>query len=91
MERLPVSQIRQYASTNKKGTNVLGMVEAAEKLGFTAKGVKKGKTVIIISYRLSTVMKADKIIEEGEHEKLIAKRSAYYSLWEKQFPMLYEI
>jgi len=38
--RLPVSRIRQYASTDKKGTNVLGMVEAAEKLGFTAKGVK---------------------------------------------------
>ena len=38
--KLPLSRIRQYASTDKKGTNVLGMVEAAEKLGFTAKGVK---------------------------------------------------
>ncbi|CAN2040700.1 ATP-binding cassette, subfamily C, bacteriocin exporter [Candidatus Magnetomoraceae bacterium gMMP-15] len=38
--RLPISRIRQYAFTDKKGTNVLGMVEAAEKLGFTAKGVK---------------------------------------------------
>jgi|LGVF01.1.fsa_nt_gb ATP-binding cassette subfamily B protein len=38
--RLPLSRIRQYASTDKKGTNVLGMVEAAEKLGFSAKGVK---------------------------------------------------
>lgn len=37
---LPLSRIRQYASTDKKGTNVLGMVEAAEKLGFSAKGVK---------------------------------------------------
>jgi ABC-type bacteriocin transporter len=36
----PVSRIRQYASTDKKGTNVLGMIEAAEKLGFAAKGVK---------------------------------------------------
>jgi len=36
----PISRIRQYASTDKKGTNVLGMIEAAEKLGFTAKGVK---------------------------------------------------
>jgi len=38
--RLPISRIRQYASTDKKGTNVLGMVEAAGRLGFTAKGVR---------------------------------------------------
>lgn len=37
---LPISRIRQYASTDAKGTNVLGMIEAAAKLGFTAKGVK---------------------------------------------------
>ena len=37
---LAVSKIRQYASTDKKGTNVLGMTEAAQKLGFDAKGVK---------------------------------------------------
>jgi ATP-binding cassette subfamily B protein len=38
--KLPVSRIRQYAFTDKKGTNVLGMIEAAQKLGFEAKGVK---------------------------------------------------
>ncbi|MDR8389590.1 peptidase domain-containing ABC transporter [Aliifodinibius sp. S!AR15-10] len=38
--QLPIARIRQYASTDKKGTNVLGMIEAAEELGFTAKGVK---------------------------------------------------
>ena len=37
---LPVARIRQMASTDKKGTNVLGMIEAAEKIGFEAKGVK---------------------------------------------------
>jgi ATP-binding cassette, subfamily C, bacteriocin exporter len=37
---LPVSRVRQYASTDTKGTNVLGLIEAAEKLGFQAKGVK---------------------------------------------------
>jgi ATP-binding cassette, subfamily C, bacteriocin exporter len=37
---MPISKIRQYASTDKKGTNILGMIEAAGKLGFTAKGVK---------------------------------------------------
>lgn len=38
--RYPVSRIRQYASTDKKGTNLLGLVEAATKLGFSAKGVR---------------------------------------------------
>lgn len=38
--QLPIAHIRQYAGTDKKGTNVLGMVEAAEKLGFEAKGVR---------------------------------------------------
>lgn len=37
---IPISKIRQYASTDKKGTNILGLIEAAEKLGLTAKGVK---------------------------------------------------
>jgi ATP-binding cassette subfamily B protein len=37
---MPISKIRQMASTDKQGTNVLGMVEAAEKVGFIAKGVK---------------------------------------------------
>ncbi len=37
---LPIARIRQYANTDKRGTNVLGIIEAAEKMGFTAKGVK---------------------------------------------------
>ena len=37
---IPIARIRQYAGTDKKGTNVLGMIEAAEKLGFEAKGVR---------------------------------------------------
>ena len=38
--RFPVARIRQYAYTDKKGTNILGLVKAAGKLGFSAKGVK---------------------------------------------------
>lgn len=38
--QLPVARIRQYAGTDRKGTNVLGVIEAAQKLGFQAKGVK---------------------------------------------------
>ncbi|MDP1842003.1 MAG: peptidase domain-containing ABC transporter [Sediminibacterium sp.] len=38
--QLPVSRIRQFAGTDKRGTNVLGIIEAAERLGFQAKGAK---------------------------------------------------
>ncbi|QLE00940.1 peptidase domain-containing ABC transporter [Galbibacter sp. BG1] len=38
--QIPISRIRQYAGTDKKGTNVLGLLEAAQKLGFEAKGVR---------------------------------------------------
>ena len=38
--RMPIARIRQYANTDKRGTNVLGMIEAANKLGFQAKGVR---------------------------------------------------
>ncbi len=38
--RIPVSRIRQLASTDKKGTNLLGIIEASTKLGFDAKGVR---------------------------------------------------
>jgi len=37
---LPVARIRQFAGTDRKGTNVLGLVEAAGKMGFLAKGVR---------------------------------------------------
>lgn len=38
--KIPVSRIRQIAGTDQKGTNALGMVKAAEQMGFEAKGVK---------------------------------------------------
>lgn len=38
--KVPVARIRLYAYTDQKGTNILGMVEAAQKLGFSAKGVR---------------------------------------------------
>lgn len=43
---LPIARIRQYANTDKRGTNVLGIIEAAEKMGFIAKGVKGGLSSI---------------------------------------------
>lgn len=38
--KMPLSTIRSYAKTDARGTNVLGVVMAAEELGFAAKGVR---------------------------------------------------
>lgn len=38
--RLPVSRIRQFVGTDKKGTNVLGLVEGAQQIGFQVKAAK---------------------------------------------------
>lgn len=37
---IPISKIREYAGTDKNGTNVYGLIQAGEKLGFSAKGVR---------------------------------------------------
>ena len=55
--------------------------------------LSENKTTIIIAHRLSTVMNADKIIvidnghvvEQGNHNDLIDKKSAYYALYNSQF------
>ncbi|WP_035571005.1 peptidase domain-containing ABC transporter [Halonatronum saccharophilum] len=38
--KIPITQIREIAGTDKRGTNALGLIKAAEELGFSAKGVK---------------------------------------------------
>jgi len=38
--KIPITRIREVAGTDTKGTNVYGIVKAAEQLEFTAKGVK---------------------------------------------------
>ncbi|MCL2424710.1 MAG: peptidase domain-containing ABC transporter [Oscillospiraceae bacterium] len=38
--KIPVTRIREIAGTDKQGTNIYGMIKAAELLGFNAKGVK---------------------------------------------------
>lgn len=41
--KFPISKIREVAGTDKEGTSALGVIQAAEKLGFSSKGVKANK------------------------------------------------
>ncbi|MBN1158322.1 MAG: peptidase domain-containing ABC transporter [Bacteroidales bacterium] len=60
---------------------------------------KQNKTIIIISHRLSTVMRADKIcvlkkgalVEQGQHRELMQNKSHYYGMWKQQIPVPEEI
>ncbi len=55
----------------------------------------KGKTVIVVAHRLSTVKNADKIVviekgkivEEGTHEELTEMKGAYYTLVKNQLEL----
>ena len=55
--------------------------------------LSENKTTLVIAHRLSTVMNADKIIvienghvvEQGNHNDLIDKKSVYYALYNSQF------
>lgn len=55
----------------------------------------KGRTVVVVAHRLSTVKNADqiivldagKIVEQGTHEELIARQGAYYNLVKNQLEL----
>lgn len=55
---------------------------------------RRQKTVIVVAHRLSSVMKADRIIvlgngsvlEEGTHDRLMSNRGPYFQLWKQQQP-----
>ncbi|MDV4183755.1 peptidase domain-containing ABC transporter (plasmid) [Rhizobium leguminosarum] len=66
--RLPLSRIRQYASTNCSGTTVLGLKEAAEKLGFITKAVKGGFDCL---YKIPMPTIAHVVVKEVLHHFVV--------------------
>ena len=52
----------------------------------------KGRTVLYVTHRLSSIVNADmivlmgagEVIEAGRHEELLLKKGAYYSLFTQQ-------
>jgi len=67
-------------------------VETEERILEQLKGFMRGRTAILISHRISTVMEADqivylkdgRIVERGSHEELLTLRGHYYHLYRRQ-------
>ena len=66
--KLPVSRIRQLASTDKKGTNILGLIEAANKIGFDAKGVRGEYESL---FKIPTPAIAHVVVKEVLHHYMV--------------------
>ena len=64
-----------------------------QRIQAAAEKLLRGRTSFIIAHRLSTVRNADRILvidggrilEEGSHRELMAKKGRYYELYENQF------
>lgn len=74
-------------ATSNVDTNTEQQVQKA------IRSLMKGKTSFVIAHRLSTIQNADKIlvvdhgdvVEQGNHESLMAERGFYYKLYASQF------
>lgn len=53
--KIGISQIREVAGTDRQGTNVYGVIKAAETLGFSAKGVKGNKEAFFSNFPLPCI------------------------------------
>jgi len=80
--RLLVFDEATSALDTQSESNIMANMEA----------ILAGRTAVIIAHRLSTIMRADKIVvlyegkivEQGRHEELLARRGMYYELVQKQ-------
>jgi len=67
-------------------------VETEEQILKGLKTFMQGRTTLLISHRISTVRESDfivylregEIIEQGSHDELLARRGAYYQLYQRQ-------
>jgi len=60
---IPIAKIRELSGTDSEGTNALGLITSAEKLGFSAKGVKATPEALFEKFPLPAI--AHVVIDES--------------------------
>ncbi|MDC3091832.1 ABC transporter ATP-binding protein/permease [Rickettsiales bacterium] len=67
-------------------------LKTEKEIQINLENISEDKTTLIITHRLSTIINSDniiflekgKVIEEGRHIDLLAKKGHYYKMWQKQ-------
>jgi len=91
-------QLLAFARALVKAPNLVILDEATSSIDRESEGIiqratqnlLKGRTVIVIAHRLSTIRQCDnilvidkgRIVESGSHTQLLAKRGAYFALYQ---------
>lgn len=94
-------QLLSFARTVLSHPNIMILDEATANIDTytesliqdSLKNIKSIGTMLVVAHRLSTIQHADKIIvlnhgeviEEGNHQELLAKKGMYYALYELQY------
>jgi len=71
--RYPIAKIRQYAYTDQKGTNLLGLIEVSKRLGLEARGVR-GDYDTLIQYGVFPAI-AHMVVKNALHHFLVLYRA----------------
>lgn len=67
--KLQISKIREIAGTDSYGTNVFGLVRAAEQLGFSAKAIKGTRENLLTQFPLPAI--ANVLTEDNIHHYVV--------------------
>lgn len=77
--KISIAKIREIAGTDADGTSALGIVRAAEKLGFAAKGLKVGREIFDTTVDLPLPCMAHVVINDKlQHYVVIHKITSKY-------------
>lgn len=66
-----IAKIREIAGTDIRGTNILGMVKAAEEIGFSAKGVKGTQANFVTDFPLPAIAH---VISNGRYHFVVVHK-----------------
>ena len=98
---MPIKERGNYKDVKKYLSMIICMMAVVQNIGAQEHissasdfvEVMKGRTSIVIAHRLSTIRDADlivvldqgRIVEQGSHDELLARKQKYYDLYMTQY------